>query len=85
MLTEHLAVWVDLDAPLLAIFLDDGFEVVALFFLAKDFPAFSFILASSLHRGPNIAAVYCLFLMLFLFRLRGHAQAKTSADHRDCN
>jgi hypothetical protein len=72
-LAQHLAVRVDLDAPLLAIFLDDGFEVGALFFPAQDFPAFSFVLARSLHRARNIAAIYCLLLVLALFCLRGHA------------
>src|SRR5205823_7260606 len=66
MFAQHFAIRVDLDAPFLAILVDDGFVVRALFFPANDFSALGLLLSGFLHRVRNVRTADG-FLFVFLF------------------
>ena len=83
-LAEHFAVGVHFDANFLAILLNDGFKVGALFLPADDCSAFGFCLGSLLHSGRDVRTVDGLFFVFFFLRLRGHAECEAGADHCYC-
>jgi hypothetical protein len=81
---QHFAVRIHFHANLLAILLNDGFEVGTLFLPADNRSAFSFCLGSLLDRSRNIRTVDGLFFVFFFVRLCGHAEYQAGAYRCYC-
>src|SRR5438045_9751741 len=56
-LAQHLAVGIHFDASLLAVLLDDGFKVGALFFPTNNCSTLCLGLGSLLHRGRDVRTI----------------------------